>query len=177
MDLKRMLLLALFGLILLIGVTYNENPKIQSSRLSFHVQESNALYFKNLRQFYYTEATDSASKMKVRRLKSLSGPLKFDIVDNWLQDEAYIFWNWEGESLMDTLLMLSSGGDTLRMYPADASQHIAWAHQVYGLLSASDDRAFSVFYSGKRQSIWRKEGEREAVLRGLKDYFKLTGAL
>lgn len=76
-----------------------ETPPTDASRQPdeiFRTTDPSRLYFKNMRAYYYQEDTKPGTKMDTYTLKKFNSAdsrpiLTPIIVNNWLQDEAYLF--------------------------------------------------------------------------------------
>ena len=105
---------AMVVLIFLMFATQPEHKPLKSSVLGFKVLESDALFFKNLRQFYYDKEFHEDAGYELFRhpdQKPLdSHEPRLVILNNWLMDEAYImFENKDGSSIHAKLRVKNEG--------------------------------------------------------------------
>lgn len=157
---------------------------LNREKLSFHVLESDQLYFKNLRQFYYsTEIREDAGfaihRPKNQEVDSLKPSLNFAIVVNDRQDEAYIMAEWYSPNQSDSILFEVNAGQLSQKYSLsrdNMQKHLELASLVFDAIQ-KEDAAFFLDSEANRIEIWPKRSDRNLIKRVLKDYFKLTGGL
>lgn len=109
--LKKGLVLTFLGLLILVIAFHDPDVAPNSDRVNFRVPESNALYFKNLRQFYYEKEEREDARFELFRFKtrpadSTKADVRFAIVSNWLQDEAYIMAEATGHALVNDTMVI-----------------------------------------------------------------------
>lgn len=172
------------GILILISVLfYDEASMLKQDRLGFHVLESNELFFKNLRQYYYDKEFREDAQVDLfrfsKRQKNESAPaLNFTIVSNWLHDQAYILPEPVGveDSLQFTVAVVNEDSTTFNLGLVNQSENLNFAFQTYKAVLEEDSRFYLETVNGF-EKILQTRSERNTVKQVLKDYFKLTGAL
>ncbi|GAB5538833.1 MAG: hypothetical protein Salg2KO_09360 [Salibacteraceae bacterium] len=179
----KYVLIGVLGSLVLVSILPQPDHKVLNmSRVTPHVLESNALFFKNLRQYYYDKMEDEKSGYTIfshpdqKKLNALTP--KFRIVDNWRHDEAYI--------LMDIDESLRNGAEMVMKTPSDefrysinnmtSAKSLELAVCLYDALR-QDSVMFFIEQNEHRVAIWSSPEERSVLKTILKDYFKLIGAL
>ena len=173
---------AMVVLIFLMFATQPEHKPLKSSVLGFKVLESDALFFKNLRQFYYDKEFHEDAGYELFRhpdQKPLdSHEPRLVILNNWLMDEAYImFENKDGSSIHAKLRVKNEVDEIvydLQGANAVQQQEIA-AGMYYSLADAQS--SFLIYKDDTWVPIWDSESKRKIIKGILKDYFKLVGSL
>lgn len=171
-------------LIVLLGMLLfaPEKREINLKEISFRVNESNELHFKNLRSYYYEPEVDGKSKFNLYRFKryKAENDLSFCIVFNWLMDEAYIIAEWQGELLnMDGFKIyaenINGESHVIEVKSFGNEAHFLLAGEVYLHLS-KEFRYFINLSDNERTEIFPIQS-RYNIEQTLKDYFKLVGKL
>ncbi len=183
--LRRIFAFTLLGLIILSAVFYDSEPKPRLEDVDFHVQESEALYFRNLRQIYYSKEVRDDAQFDIFRLKGLEldsgeAEIGFAIINNWLHDQAYIKLEatdlaMEGDSIY-LMIQHDESDTTLSLGNEGMQSHLNIAVQIYKAM-ASDASIFTLRAGEGQEEIWNETERRNSIKRLLKDYFKLIGAL
>jgi hypothetical protein len=170
-------------LVALMIVFYDESAMLKKEKLGFHVLESDELFFKNLRQYYYEREWVEAASFELfrfeKRIKAKSEPvLNFTIVCNWLQDQAYILPEVEGviDSLNYSYCIVTTDSLVYDMGSTNNEDNLELAFNTYQALLDDESRFF--LKSGLEwKQILTTVAQRNTVKQVLKDFFKLTGAL
>jgi hypothetical protein len=89
-------LLALCGLLLLAACSPGGAPDREKAA-RFRTTPPSQLYFKNTRSFHYEQSPWKDTRMQRYKLRKFSGPERSPrivpvILDNWMQDEAYLWF-------------------------------------------------------------------------------------
>lgn len=169
-------------LVLLIFATQPEHNLLKKRELSFIVLESDALFFKNLRQYYYDKEFHEDAGYELFRHPDQK-PLdvhepRLVILNNWLMDEAYImFENKDGSPIQAKLRVKNDGNEIVYdLQGANANQQQQIAAEIYQSLVGSKS-TFQIFKDNNWVVIWDTESKRKTINGVLKDYFKLVGSL
>lgn len=97
MPLLAKALLAFISIVLGLSFLFAPQPKpVSIYDISFATTSSSKLYFKNVRSYYYDIIHDNKSrftfyKLKRRSRDTLTPLVQFEIIDNPLADEAYLY--------------------------------------------------------------------------------------
>lgn len=184
--LKFAFLASLVALIALAIATAPDYATVKMDKLNGHTLESDELYFKNIRRFYYEVEHKKEASMDVLRHKSRwkgvlevhQGPF-VSIVLNPKFDEAHALFEWNDGPLDGQLVLeMQDPKDTTRLelhFPDTDSQR-AIAAQLYEALHRSEF-GWLAHYQGQTVKVWTTNEERQTLKTVLKDYFRLVGAL
>ena len=178
--------LAIVGLVILALATAPDQPAVRWNRLDSHMLESDELYFKNLRRFYYEAESREKAKLEILRLKDRwrsndgrpNGP-HLAIVMNPLHDEAHIMFQWKDSVLTDSLFLEGRAEDEkfqLAVGVQGMDVHREKAALLYHFL-AQVEGDIEAGYMQERRFVWESEEERKGVRMVLRDYLKLIGAI
>jgi hypothetical protein len=173
-------------MLILMALGAPEETRLNKSGVSFRTTESEELYFKNMRSFFYHIEEDKQSgftiyRIKSRNLDTAKASLTYALVNNWRQDETYILTeaNPALNSLEDIHIEIGfENGSTYvdSFYLADSFRHYLIAEQVFEAVQ-EDSSTVHLTYNNRKVEIWKNKDERKSVRRTLKDYFKLTGRI
>ena len=179
-KLSGILALTVLGLVALVVLTAPDVHLLREDRIGFDVRESDHLYFRNLRQFYYrSEPTQNGQfdLFRLKRFKEVStSPLEWVIISNWRQDQAYIYL--QGSEELTGKLELRSPGEERVAFKLDnlnAQDHLSIAVEAYDALQR---QGVAIFWLSEQEAVevWVEPEERIAMITVLKDFFKLTGS-
>lgn len=174
--------LPLIALIVLVLVTQPNQRPISKAKLGFKVLESDALFFKNLRQFYYEREVRKDADFELFRhpdqIQFEPNAPRLIIVNNWKHDEAYLFFETKAGTPFEQVIRFDSNKDSFEydLSGLNAAEQQQIAVNLYDVLKSKDLRC-SVLSKNEWYPIWDNEAERGVVRMILKDYFKLTGSL
>lgn len=184
MKLKHLFILWFGTMLLLLVIFFPEDRPIRMNEVSFHMPENEELFFKNLRAYYYDYELNEESNFKIYRIKSrdkdsTSIHLNFAIIQNWLQDEAYIMPEITGihnDSLVFLCVHHENKTDTLPLQNANAWQHYQTAAEVY--MALRQNARFSLINTQNQLfPLWANPNQALSIKKTLKDYFKLVGKM
>ncbi|MFN7118632.1 MAG: hypothetical protein ACK4TA_17675 [Saprospiraceae bacterium] len=140
------------------------------------------LYFKNMRSYYYQQSTEAETKIDFYTLKKFQDPeerplLMPVIADNWLEDEAYIFFkNDQTDLFTDTLhLQLEDNNnmDTLVWTKFDYEGQYLMIQQLFEALQKG--HKINVYSQRKTWiPLFDNQSEYANFLRVVNDYYNLT---
>jgi hypothetical protein len=178
---------AVIGALIILAVsTAPSQPSLKMDRFGSHVMESNELYFKNLRQFYYARSHREDAGFDFFRYKDrwegmeqTSDSLRFAIVFNPRMDEAYILAEWHDEPLSDSLFVRmesARGIHELLLPTGGVEDQLLFAQQMYDMLG-DDEAKFTYQYKQASGTLYASPDVRSSVKMVLRDYFRLVGAL
>lgn len=144
---------------------------------TYKVNDSNRLFFMNLRAIYYDKEVRADAKMALFRHKKLdlSGneeSLNLVIILNSLKDESYIYFepknvNWPIHIKAESL----NGNKQFHFENGNNDLFFSYLQELRPWLK--NDVLFSIQIEGTWKRIWKTEEEREAVKEIADDYFKL----
>lgn len=169
-------------MILLAALSFPEHKPLKKlDEVSFHVQENEELYFKNIRSYYYEmeerqDAQFHLYRLKTRRKDSLTPTLNLAIVNNWKMDEAYILIEPNFKTDGGYSIILNSGNemDTIKSEFLNTPQQYLLATKIYQTLAAEGTVTIK---KEEEYELFNDESDRQVIMRVLKDYFKLIGKL
>lgn len=174
----------LLGIALLVAFVFLTAPDVQQVRrgkADFHVNASDRLYFKNLRQYYYRSSLTKEDQFEAFILKkeeeTSTSPLRFKILNNWRIDEAYIMLSDTAETSSGLIEVESDSDLQWSLDGMDAQDHMEMAMELFELLQREEQQCFYSSAQGGRVALWNQQKDRQLALIVLKDYFKLIGAL
>ncbi|HKK74874.1 MAG TPA: hypothetical protein VJ953_07380 [Saprospiraceae bacterium] len=166
-----------------------ENPATEGSQSDtenpFFVRDPNHIYFKNVRSYYYTESLAPGGKpserMNVYQLRKFTDtkerPLIYPkIIDNWIEDEAYLFLEGNDYPMAIPLtLFVAEGRDTsiIRMERPTPEVQWATAQKITEALEA-ERSLFILNEAREREPIFEQKTDRLAFLTTIKDFRRLT---
>lgn len=161
-------------------LTFPEHKPLKKiAEVSFHVQENEELYFKNIRSYYYeTEEREDAQfylyRLKSRRKDSLQPTLNLTIVNNWRMDQAYILIepNFDSQQDLQLTFQIDNRLDTLQGDLLNTPKHYELAMRIYETIT--QEGSVQTLEENPK-NLFVKEEDRQAAIRVLKDYFKLVG--
>lgn len=174
------------GFICLIFTTCSspEAPKPFTGDKTFYTAAPNLLYFKNVRSAYYYRSRKPNSKKDLydfRKFeKTTSRPILYPtIVNNWLEDESYIFlernrYPYFADSLvLHVGLSADSSATKIRMTVPSKKAQYEMATEIYE--SMRKGKALSVLTKNQEWvPIFREGSDRTNFMIVMKDYLKLT---
>lgn len=180
--LHKALMLFFLGLVLLFAFTTPAQKELNADRLDFTVLESDALYFRNLRQYFYTKKTREDANYDLFYLKSSENDssqnaANFTIVSNWLNDMAYIMFTVDSSRIEPNQLVVSAFSDTFLLEAMNMEEHLYLASRVYASFADDVCQYFLLDQNQVALEIWKTREDRKKMKRVLKDYFNLVGAL
>lgn len=159
-----------------------DHPVLKKNKLNTRVMESNALYFKNLRQFYYDISEDDRSGYYMydhpdQKVFSELAP-RLKIVDNWRQDQAYIIFENTDSTTSSKMLKIYDGAESreFALQDLNAMQSLNLGASIFESVT-NDSAIFTVKIGNENMPIWNTPDQRKVVKAILNDYFKLVGAL
>lgn len=171
------------ALILVSVLFYDEASMLKQEKLGFHVLESDELFFKNLRQYYYDREYRADAKVDLfrfskRQNRGQAPALNFTIVSNWLHDQAYILPEPIGvvDSLNYRVAVVNDDSTTFALGLTNHTENLNFAFQIYQAVLLEDSRVYLETRKGM-EPVLEDRSKKMAVKQVLKDYFKLTGAL
>ena len=173
-------------MLLILVITFPEDRPIRLDTASFTMPENEEIYFKNLRSYYYNMELREDANFKLYRIKTHASDtnlpgFSFVIVQNWLNDEAYVLLEpHSGWEKPDTLQLAITGedtpSDTLRIARWNNVEHYTFASHFYMALRDADNQFFLETRKGWIP-VFERGDERLSLKKTLKDYFKLVGKM
>ena len=174
--------LPLIALVVLALVTQPNQRPISKTQLGFKVLESDALFFKNLRQFYYEREDRKDADYELFRHPDQAqferNAPRLTIVNNWKHDEAYLLFETKAGNPFEQTIRFETNKDSFgyNLSGLNATEQQQIAVNLYDVLESKDLRC-SVLSNNEWYPIWENETKRGILRMILKDYFKLTGSL
>lgn len=170
------------ALILLAVFTYPGQPRILHEKVNFHVLESDALFFKNLRQFYYDKQVREDAGYELffhpdQKIFADWAP-RLVIVNNWKMDEAYITFQTRNGDQANAKLRLATTNEkeVIDLKNANVLMQLELAVSLYQCVN--DEKCqMEISQNDSWTFLWSTRDERLVVKTILKDYFKLVGAI
>lgn len=184
MKLKHIFALWFATMLLLLVIFFPKDRPIRLDEISFHMPENEELFFKNLRAFYYDYEYKDDANFKIYRIKTREKDttlkhVNFTIVQNWLQDEAYIYPEISGlpnDSAWLLCVHPNNKIDTFPLFEVNAWQHFQTASLVY--MALREGANFKLKNKqGQTFALWENPNQMQSIKKTLKDYFKLVGKM
>lgn len=175
-------IIKIFGLASLLLVLalsfFNEKRANNSGKdRTFKVNDSNHLFFLNLRAIHYLRENRTDAKMVLYRHKDIptgekEKGLNLVIVQNSLKDEAYIYFE---PINLDWPISLKAKTDTdSAEFQFENGNAMTFLSYVNALKPWIDQEAkFTLKTDSGWIKLWQGEGEMDAIKEVLEDYFKL----
>ncbi|MEO1517791.1 MAG: hypothetical protein AAFV95_22410 [Bacteroidota bacterium] len=148
----------------------------------FRTTDPSRLYFRNIRSTHYYHERDVATDMDIYRLRRYSRTSKRPIVmpvivNNWLQDEAYMLVEPNGYKGLADPLHIQVEKDTsiqplVLSNPTKKGQY-EFAAQLYSLLKDKESLEVKT-EEGDFISIFNNMDDKNNFLTVMKDYYRLT---
>lgn len=166
-------------------ISCSEPTKPTSTDSAFYVKDPNYLYFKNMRAYYYEESKgpgeNSNTRMNIYKLRKFSTakdrPILFPLlIDNWIQDEAYLFLESNDYPILDPITINTVvNTDTLQFQLDQGKPQQQWemAQQIASFLEA-DQPVFILDTARQSVPIFADANDRLNFLTTIKDYRRLT---
>lgn len=177
---KNIFSLLVFALLYACGDT---PPKHSNQpRQLFRTTAPSRLYFKNMRSYYYNQDTKSDTRIDVYTLKAFSDdathPILLPIImDNWLEDEAYILLEQNAYPAWTDTLQLKWSDETqvkiITISTLTLAQHYELAKRLFDDLKQGHKiRYYTTTKEWK--VLYANQTERANFLSVMKDYYNLT---
>ncbi|MDO8966550.1 hypothetical protein [Algoriphagus sp.] len=179
-ELVKLLKIFIFlslGLVLILSFFNSYRANNTGEDKSYRVNDSNRLYFMNVRAIHYDREVRRDAGMTLfrhgKRLQSDAQPtLDLVILLNPVKDDAYIYFelknaDWpirlSAKTDKDVLVFDFSNGNN--------DEHFGLIQKLKPLIQANAE--FELILDGKTFPIWSNEMEKEAVKSVVEDYFRL----
>ncbi|MDP2040893.1 MAG: hypothetical protein Q8S14_07045 [Algoriphagus sp.] len=179
-ELVKLLKIFIFlslGLVLILSFFNSYRANNTGEDKSYRVNDSNRLYFMNVRAIHYDREVRRDAGMTLfrhgKRLQSDAQPtLDLVILLNPVKDDAYIYFelknaDWpirlSAKTDKDVLVFDFSNGNN--------DEHFGLIQKLKPLIQANAE--FELILDGKTFPIWSNEKEKEAVKSVVEDYFRL----
>jgi hypothetical protein len=170
-------LLGVIALVVLFSFFGPKTKSIDLKRVDFNTTSSSALYFKNLRSFYYHIEEDSSSRYhiyKLKRLEELNNGISLSIIHNWLLSESYIIFDWDTVAFKSGLKLFYKEDEfveEISLDDLDSYSQYVFAAKLYEFITSDGE----LYFQGNKEKI--NPSLKKALKTSLKDYFKLVGKL
>lgn len=179
-ELVKLLKIFIFlslGLVLILSFFNSHRANNTGEDKSYRVNDSNRLYFMNVRAIHYDREVRRDAGMTLfrhgKRLQSDAQPtLDLVILLNPVKDDAYIYFelknaDWpirlSAKTDKDVLVFDFSNGNN--------DEHFGLIQKLKPLIQ--ENAEFELILDGKIFPIWSNEMEKEAVKSVVEDYFRL----
>ncbi len=179
-SLKLIFVLWFLAMIAFAFITNPEHKPIRMDEVSFKALESESLYFKNVRQFYYALEEREDAQFELFTLRSLANYKRDEqflpiIVNNWRMDEAYLKFEHPALDQGEGMKFVTSNADTFELNRQTSFDQFLLGVKLY---TAIADEAEIYHLKGERaEPLFLNGNERNAFMKTLKDYYKLVGKL
>lgn len=178
---KNVILLSLFS-IFLLACHHSPAEKPPKADLRYRTTVPSLLYFKNMRSFYYDQKVVEGSRMDRYRLRqfetSSQRPILYPIiVNNWMEDEAYILIekNEYDEFSAPLLLRWLENGKyrEIRLTPKNKEGQYLFASEINKALLSGVKLEIKTI-GDQFVPIFQNKKDRSNFLLVIRDFFKLT---
>ena len=181
---KNMLMCLVLGTLLFSCGPSPQEGDNATGESRFHTTPPSLLYFKNMRSTRYTMKEQAKSRIELYRHKQFGpageGPAVYPIIaNNWLQDEAYLFFErGKGPATLQEPLAFASdttGKELTRLQGPQPGQQYELAMKLYEGLK-NKKQWYIEQQDGQFTPLYHEGNQRAAFLATLQDYLKLTDA-
>jgi hypothetical protein len=179
----RALLLIGFSFFALFSCNIDKGKRVDAEKRVYKSNDATKLFFRNVRASYYDKTTLEAAKLDVYRIRTRNLTEEFPVihlalVNNWLQDEAYIIVEPNG---------FFSVGDTIRVSWQDTmpqeiqfvfgnkDQHTVFADKIYN--NMLDGLDMYIHKGSESWPLFPTSKEREAFRVTMIDFYRLVQRL
>lgn len=180
-KLTKIFIVSVLALIVFMFMTAPDVKRINRNKIDFHVNASDRLFFKNLRQYYYVSAPTKNGQFDAFALKKemedASAHLRFKIINNWRMDEAYIFLSDTNDQVSGRFELILDSTYVWHLDKIDAREQLAMAAAVYEALQQEESRFRFLSKEDQVTALWETPDARQLTKTVLHDYFKLVGAI
>lgn len=170
----------LLGVITLVAVFNFFGPKTKSidiKTVDFKTTSSAALYFKNLRSYYYHLEEDSSSRYniyKLKKLEELNSGISLSIIHNWLLSESYIIFEFDSVEFKKGLKFYYREDEfveEINLMDLDSHSQYIFSAKLYEYITSDGE----LYFKEKDEKL--STNIKKALKTSLRDYFKLIGKL
>ena len=167
-------------LFLVVSCNVDKSKKVNKSNLTFKTTQASRLFFLNVRQKDYQKETLIGTKIDVYRWKGWPDldngiQVKLAIVDNWLEDEAYIVLE-PNEVLKEiepwVIQVQDSAERTIEYIPGNKTVQLSFASSIYKVLQ--DKRMMQILINSDTVNFLDEASERERFRKTMLDFYRLT---
>ncbi|MBB6326504.1 hypothetical protein FHS59_002132 [Algoriphagus iocasae] len=177
--LKVLKIFGLASLFLVFALSFFNDKRADNTGedRTFKVNDSNRLFFLNLRAIHYEREARADAKMTLFRHKGLlheeSKPsLNFVIILNALKDESYIYFEPQNIDWPIDLKAVSSEGEKLfHLENGNNMLFYSYLNELSPWIEV--DAGFYIQVDGNWERIWETEEERESLKEIIEDYIQL----
>ena len=150
----------------------------------FRTTDPSRLYFRNIRSASYFHER-RPNKMDVYRLRQFSNtkqrPIIYPvIINNWLEDEAYVFVEPNHFTNFHDTLTIQAKSDTgqteYALLVPNKKMQFDFAQQIYYNIKAGDELSIKV-KNGTFIPIFSEKEDRQHYMTTLRDYYRLIESL
>jgi hypothetical protein len=159
-----------------------QSTPVNYDEVTFFATQSDQIYFKNVRSYYYRLKEDKAAGFLLYRHKGFNhlnfeeDPLRLMIVQNWRIDEAYLFFETEEVDIEHGIIIkLNNEEQFFTLKKLNNEGHFKVAAACYNaLLKGATFQYQSELYTAPL-SLFQTQRQKRALRATLEDYFRLVG--
>lgn len=177
----------LFFFLILFSFACNpdKSRSIDTENLVYKSNDASKLFFRNVRASYYDKQTLPEAKIDVYRMKNRNSTedypvLNLALVNNWLQDEAYIiiepnsFYS-VGDTIRVTWDDQKLGEQKADFVYGNKNNHTRFADKIYQNLL--DMQSMKIHADGESWPLFSRNEDREIFRKTMIDFYRLVQRL
>lgn len=179
-ELVRLVKIFIFlslGLVLILSFFNSYRANNTGENRFYRVNDSNRLYFMNVRAIHYDREVRRDAGMTLfrhgKRLQSESQPtLDLVILINPVKEDAYIYFELKNADW--PIQLQAKKGSDIRVFDfsnGNNDEHFSLIQKLKPLIQ--EDGEFELIFGDKIVPLWAKEKEKEALKSVVEDYFRL----
>lgn len=167
-----------FGIVLLIisfGCVPDKNEEVNKSELNFSTTDASELYFKNVRESYYSvdDRQDQGIKVFVYEdwnLEATYPLLNLSIVYNWQNDKAFVMAN--PNPYFPESAQIVVGSDTVLFEQSNMKQQLEVASAIYNGIVREE--TISILVNNEWKNLFSNSQDKQNFKITMYDFYRLT---
>ncbi len=185
MSIMRKSLKLFLFLTIVIACNPDKNKSVEAGELIYQTNDATKLFFRNVRSSYYEKQTLSEAKIDVYRMKNRNSTedypvLNLALVNNWLEDEAYIIVEPNSFYSVGDTIKVTWEDDSLRQQSIDfiygnKDNHTRFADKVYQ--NMLDLKVMEIYSGDKSWPLFSRNEDREIFRKTMIDFYRLVQRL
>lgn len=181
----RKSLIFFFILTTIFACNPDKTKSLKEGELVYQTNDATKLFFRNVRSAYYDKQTLSEAKIDVYRMKNRHSTedypvLNLALVNNWLQDEAYIiiepnsFYS-VGDTIKVTWDDQKLGEQKADFVYGNKDNHTLFADKIYQNLLGM--QSMKIHADGESWPLFSRNEDREIFRKTMIDFYRLVQRL
>ncbi len=163
----------------------DKNKPIEEGKLIYTTNDASKLFFRNVRAGYYDKQTLELAKIDVYRMRNRNltedyPVLNLALVNNWLEDEAYIIMEPNsyysvGDTIKVTWKADSLGQQQIDFIYGNKDNHTRFADKVYQNLGTL--QTMEIHSGAESWPLFNRNEDRETFRKTMVDFYRLVQRL